>query len=156
MKCSEIDNSVFYCHTSPGKCVYLIVYVDNIVITENDAIRISYLKEHLCNHFKTKYLGSLKYFLSIEVAQSKKGVVVSQRKYALDFLEETDMNNGKLVDSPMDPNQKLKVDQGESFSDLEKYRRLVGKLIYLTITRPSISFAIGVVRQFMQNPCTDH
>ncbi|XP_052728811.1 secreted RxLR effector protein 161-like [Vigna angularis] len=60
------------------------------------------------------------------------------------------------VDSPMDPNQKLRTEEGELFSDPERYRRLVGKLIYLTITRPDLSFAVGVVSQFMQAPCIDH
>ena len=51
---------------------------------------------------------------------------------------------------------KLKVDQSEIYPDPERYRRLVGKLIYLTITRPNISFVVGVVSQFMQNPHVDH
>jgi len=51
MKHSEANHSIFYCHTSRGKCVYLIVYVDDIVITKNGAARIPQLKEHLCNHF---------------------------------------------------------------------------------------------------------
>ncbi|RDX80722.1 putative mitochondrial protein, partial [Mucuna pruriens] len=58
-------------------------------------------------HFQTKDLGHLKYFLGIEVAQSKEGIVISQRKYALDILQETSMSNCRLVDSPMDPNMKL-------------------------------------------------
>nr|KYP46623.1 Copia protein [Cajanus cajan] len=112
----EADHSVFYCHTSPGRCVYLIVYVDDIVITGNDVATISQLKKHLFSHFQTKDQEHLKYFLGIEVSQSKEGIVISQRKY----------------------------------------RRLVGKLIYLTITRPDLSFAVGLVSQFMQAPHIDH
>jgi len=59
-----------------------------IVIIGNDVARISQLKEHLCNHFQTKDLGSLKYYLGIGVAHSKEEVVISQRKYALDILKE--------------------------------------------------------------------
>ena len=106
--------------------------------------------------FQNKDPGCLKYFLGIEVAQSKEGVVISQRKYALDILEETGMTNCRPIDSPMDPNQKLMSDQGEPFPDPERYRRLVGKLIYLTITRPDLSFVVGVVSQFMQDPHIDH
>ena len=90
------------------------------------------------------------------MAQSKDGVVISQRKYALDILEETGMQNCRPVDSPMDPNQKLMTNQSEIYPDSERYRRLVGKLIYLTITRLDISFVVGVVGQFMQNPHVDH
>ncbi|KAL2329865.1 hypothetical protein Fmac_017446 [Flemingia macrophylla] len=153
---SESDHSVFYCHTSSDMCVYLVVYVDDIVITGNDADKIVQLKKHLFSHFQTKDLGCLKYFLGIEVAQSKAGIVFSQRKYALDILKETGMTDCRPTDSPMDPNQKLVDVQGEPYEDSGRYRRLVGKLIYLTITRPDISFAVGVVSQFMQKPCMDH
>jgi len=61
----------------------------------------------------------------------------------------------KPVDCPMDPSQKL-IPQQEVFSDPKRYRRLVGKLIYLTTIRPNMSFANGAVSQFMQNPCIDH
>jgi len=97
-------------------------------------------------------LRSLKYFLGVEVAQSKEDIVVSQRKYALDILEETGMTSCRLVDSAVDPNRKLMAYQGEPFSNLERYRRL----IYLIITRLDLSFAVGVVSQYMQNPCIDH
>ena len=63
--------------------------------------------------FGKKDLGKLKYFLGIEIAQSKSSVVMSQRKYILDILEETGMIDCKLVDSPMDPNVKLVSRQGE-------------------------------------------
>ncbi|RVX17092.1 Retrovirus-related Pol polyprotein from transposon RE2 [Vitis vinifera] len=120
MFCSTTDCSVFYHHNSSGQCIYLVVYVDNIVITGSDQNGIQKLKQHLFTHFQTKDLGKLRYFLGIEIAQSSSGVVLSQRKYALDILEET------------------------------------GKLNYLTITRPDISFPISVVSQFLQSPCDSH
>ena len=78
---STSDHSVFYHHTSSGQCIYLIVYVDDIVITDSDQDGIQKLKQHIFNHFQTKDLGKLKYFLVIEIAQSNSGVVMSQRKY---------------------------------------------------------------------------
>ena len=62
----------------------------------------------------------------------------------------------KPVDTPMDPNVKLVPGQGESFGDPGRYRRLVGKLNYLIITRPDISFPVSVVSQFLQSPCDSH
>ena len=62
----------------------------------------------------------------------------------------------KPVDTPMDPNVKLVPRQRESLGDPERYRRLVGKLNYLTITRPNISFPMSVVSQFLQSPCDSH
>ena len=85
----------------------LIVYVDDIVITRSDQDGIRKLKQHLFSHFQTKYLGKLKYFMGIEIAQSNSDVAMSQRKYVLDILEETGMLNCKPVDTPMDPDVKL-------------------------------------------------
>ena len=65
---STTDHSVFYHHTSPIQCIYLIVYVDDIVIIGSDHDGIQKLKQHLFSHFQTKDLGKLKYFLGIEVA----------------------------------------------------------------------------------------
>ncbi|XP_061356633.1 uncharacterized mitochondrial protein AtMg00810-like [Gastrolobium bilobum] len=89
----------------------------------------------------TKDLGKLQYFLGIKVTQSKDGVVISQRKYALDILEET-----ALLNSKFDPSVNLLPNQGEPFKDPERYRRLVGKLNYLTVTRPDISLAVSMIK----------
>ena len=91
------------------------------------------------------------------MAQSDKdGIVISQRKYALDILEETRLMNSKSVNTPMDPNTKLLPNQGKPMSDPEQYGRLVGKLNYLTVTHPDISFIVSVVSQFLNFPYEDH
>ena len=130
--------------------------MDDIVITGSDQDGIQKLKQHIFTHFQTKDLGKLKYFMGIEIAQSSSGVVLSQRKYALDILEETGMLDCKLVDTFMDPNVKLVPGQGESLGDPGRYQQLVGKLNYLTITRLDISFPMSVVSQFLQSPCDSH
>jgi len=133
----------------------LIVYVDDIVLIGSDNHGISQLK-HLYHHFQTKDLGKLRYFLGIEVAQSNDGIVIYQRKYVMDILEETGLVSAKYVDTPMDPNTKLLPNQGEPISDPEQYRKLVGKLNYLTVTRSDISVAVSMVSQFLNSPCEDH
>ena len=156
MSRSTTDHSVFYHHMSSGQCIYLIVYVDDIIITGNDQDCIQRLKQHLFSHFQTKDLGKLKYFLGIEIFQSKSGVVMNQRKYALEILVETSMLDCKPVDTLMDPNVKLVPRQGEPLRDPRRYRRLVGKLNYHTIIRPNISFLVSVVSQFLQSPCDSY
>ncbi|XP_019261486.1 PREDICTED: uncharacterized protein LOC109239388 [Nicotiana attenuata] len=153
---SEVDHSVFYRHSAPNLCIYLVVYVDNIVITGNDPDVITNLKQHLFQHFQTKDLDRLKYFLGIEVAQSSSGIVISQQKYALDILEETGMMGCRPVDTPMDPNAKLLPGHGDLLRDPTRNRRLVGKLNYLTMTRPDISFSVSVVSQSMDSTCDSH
>nr|KYP76032.1 Retrovirus-related Pol polyprotein from transposon TNT 1-94 [Cajanus cajan] len=152
----ETDHSVFFRRSSTHRFIYLVVYVDDIVITGDDQEGIKALKQHLFKHFQTKDLGPLRYFLGIEVAQSKSGIAISQRKYALDILEETGLTDCKPVDTPMDPNVKLMPNQGEPYPDPGRYRRLVGKLNYLTMTRPDISFPVSVVSQFLNSPCESH
>ena len=136
--------------------IILAVYVDNIVIAGSDSEDIELLKSYLNKHFHMKDLGLLLYFLGIEVARFKEGVCLSQRKYVLDLLDEIGLKGSKPVDTPMDSNVKFSKTEGEDFKDAERYRRLVGKLIYLTVTRPDIIFSVGVVNQFMQNPKLSH
>ena len=142
---STTNHYVFYHHTSIGQCIYLIVYVADIVITGRDQDGIQKLKHHLFSHFQTKNLGKPKYFLGIKVVQSNSGVVISQRKYTLDILVDTGMLDFKPVDTPMYPNVKFVPSQGEPLRDPRRYRRLVGKLNYFTITRLDISFLMSVL-----------
>ena len=74
---NTIDHYVFYHHTPARQCIYLIVYVDDIIIIGNDQAGIQKLKQHSFSYFQTKDLGRVKYFLGIEVAQSNSGVVIS-------------------------------------------------------------------------------
>ncbi|GAA0154193.1 transmembrane signal receptor [Lithospermum erythrorhizon] len=138
-----------------SRMIFLIVYVDDIVITCDDVFGIQRLKEFLHSKFQTKHFGSLKYLLRIEVVRSNRGICINQRKY-IDLLEDTRMSSCKPVDSPMDPNFKHDIESGELLEDPGQYRRLVGKLNYLCVTRPDISFATSVVSQFLNSPRTTH
>lgn len=100
-------------------------------------------------------MGNLKYFLGIEIARSHKGLFLSQRKYVLDLLRETGKLGAKPANIPMDFSQKVTTDN-EPLKDIGMFQRLVGKLIYLTITRPDISYAVSYVSQFMQKPMKGH
>ncbi|KAK6120967.1 hypothetical protein DH2020_045294 [Rehmannia glutinosa] len=152
----EGDHSVFFRCSSANRYIYLVVYVDDIIITGDDCEGIKALKQHLFHNFQTKDLGPLRYFLGIEVAQSKSGIAISQRKYALDILEETGLTDCKPVSTPMDPNVKLLPNGGDLSRSREDTGRLVGKLNYLTMTRPDISFPVSIVSQFLNSPCDSH
>ncbi|RVW27977.1 Retrovirus-related Pol polyprotein from transposon TNT 1-94 [Vitis vinifera] len=141
MNKSEKDHSVFY-KKSVASIILLVVYVDDIVITGNDHAGISDLKTFMHSKFHTKDLGELKYFLGIEVSRSKKGMFLSQRKYVLDLLKETGKIEAKPCTTPMVPNVQLMPDDGDPFYNPERYRRVVGKLNYLTVTRPDIAYAV--------------
>ncbi|KAL0318213.1 UNVERIFIED_CONTAM: Retrovirus-related Pol polyprotein from transposon RE1 [Sesamum calycinum] len=151
----QADYSVFVQTTKTGM-VILAVYVDDILITGSDIDEIEEAKTYLKKHFVTKDLGRPRYFLGIEIAHSKHGVSLSQRKYACDLLQEAGLLGTKSVDTPMDSNPDFWNDDGNYLEDKIKYRRLVGNLIYLTVTRPDISFAVGLVSQFMDKPRSVH
>ncbi|RVW60135.1 Retrovirus-related Pol polyprotein from transposon TNT 1-94 [Vitis vinifera] len=118
MNKSEKDHSVFYKKSAVG-IILLVVYVDDIVITGNDHAGISDLKTFMHSKFHTKDLGELKYFLGIEVSRSKKGMFLSQRKYVLDLLKETDNIEAKPCTTPMVPNVQLMPDDGDPFYNLK-------------------------------------
>jgi len=92
----------------------------------------------------------------MEVARSKKGIVVSQQKYILDLLKETGMMGCRPANTPIDPNQKLQSEGKGDLVDTTRYQRLVGRLIYLSHTRPDITFAVSLVSEFMQSPHEEH
>lgn len=149
------DHTMFYKHNN-GKIAILIVCVDDIVMTGDDTVELESLKNFLSNQFEVKDLGQLKYFLGMEVARSSKGIIISQKKYVLDLLKETGLLGCKSVATPIDPNQKLKKEDGADPVDKNRYQKLVGKLIYLAHTRPDIAFAVSLVSQFMHCPSEKH
>ena len=147
---------MFVRHSQSGKMVVLIVYANDIILTGNDLLEMNRLKQSFSSEFEIKNLGSLRYFLGMEVTWSKKGIVVSQRKYVLDLLKETGISGCRPVDIPIDPNQKLGDNKESNLVDTSRYQRLVGKLIYLPHTRPDIAFAVTMVSQFMYSPNEKH
>lgn len=141
----------------------LLVYIDDIVITGNHMESIMALKNHLHSVIRVKDLGSLKFFLGIEVARSKQGLYLNQRKYALELLSETGVSGARPCDTPMEQNMRLTSKESdmtlgeESVDDAShpnagEYKRLIGRLIYLTITRPDISYVVQNLSQFMHEP----
>ena len=152
----QSDHTLFVKHSSEGKLAIIIVYVDDIILTGNHEEEIDSLKTSLMKEFEIKDLGNLKYFLGMEIARSKKGIVVSQRKYILDLLNETGMLGCRPAETPMDTTVKLGEKDGSAPVDKGRYQRLVGKLIYLSHTRPDISFPVSMVSQFMNNPTEQH
>lgn len=142
-------------HRDSGS-VILIVYVDDILITGSVTNGIEDTKRFLHSQFVTKDLGLLKYFLGIEVTSTDDGTILSQRRYVLDLLAEVGLLDCKPISTPMDPKVNLYDPNSPDYLDSRRYRTIVGKLLYLTVTRPDISFAVGRVSQFMEKPKKVH
>lgn len=154
-KQSNSDHSLFTLHTNTDFTA-LLVYVDDVILAGTSMNEIDRIKFMLDSQFKIKDLGKLKYFLGIEVAHSKTGISICQRKYCLDLLKDTGLLGSKPLPTPLDPSIKLHQDTSKPFTDILSYRRLVGKLIYLTTTRPDIAFVTQQLSQFLTAPTTTH
>ena len=113
-----------------------------MIISGNNAIGISELKTYLIKNFKMKDLGSLTYFLALEISKSKEGISACQSKYVADIIKFARLGNAKSFDTPLELNVKISKDDGSPLEDPTIFRRLVGSLLYLTMTRPDISHAI--------------
>ncbi|XP_071695508.1 uncharacterized protein [Rutidosis leptorrhynchoides] len=135
---SKSDYSL-YTKTSGSDFMVLLVYVDDIVITGNDISQIEQFKKFLKTNFIIKDLGEFKYFLGIEVLKTEKGICLSQRKYCLELLNDYGLLGYKPTSTPIETNLCVNCDPSDKdqlLSNITEYHKLVGRLIYLTLTRP--------------------
>ncbi|KAE8660144.1 hypothetical protein F3Y22_tig00116958pilonHSYRG00159 [Hibiscus syriacus] len=149
------DSSLFV-KANEGKLAIVLVYVDDLIITGDDEAEILQMKENLSVRFQMKEFGQLKHFLGLEVDRTHEGIFLCQQKYAKDLLKRFVMLECKSTSTPMEPNIKMCAHEGKDLEDATMYRQLVGSLIYLTLTRPDISYAVGVMSWYMQNPKKPH
>jgi hypothetical protein len=149
------DHTLFT-KTSATSFTVILVYVDDIILAGTCLKEFDSLKQALDKAFRIKNLGELKYFLGLEVARSARGISLCQRKYCLELLEDAGLTGCKPVTTPLDPSLRLSQDGGAAYADVTGYRRLVGRLLYLTTTRPDIAFAAQQLSQFMASPSESH
>ena len=150
------EHTLFYKNASPDSSTYLIVYVDDIIITGNNLKEIECLEQHLDKNFQVKQLGPLKYFLGIEFARSSEGILMTQQKYILEILAETKHTDCHINDTPIEVNHKLTLNEAEPRVEISSYQKLIGKLLYLSHTRPDICYTLNVLSQFMHSPRHSH
>nr|XP_016489309.1 PREDICTED: uncharacterized mitochondrial protein AtMg00810-like [Nicotiana tabacum] len=161
---SSYDHSLFT-KRAANDIVIVLVYVDDILITGSNEKLIEEAKATLHNKSKVNDLGQLGYFLGIELLRSQSGIVLNQKKYALELLADIGLSGSKPTTTPLEMNLKLTTveyathvgrSDDKQLTDIVSYQKLVEKLLYLTITRPDISFAVQVLSQFMQQPKLSH
>ncbi|RVX07869.1 Retrovirus-related Pol polyprotein from transposon RE1 [Vitis vinifera] len=119
-------------------------------------LEIKRLKTFLDAKFTIKDLGPLKCFLGLEVARSKTGISLCQRKYILDILKDTGLTGSKPAAFPMESTLKLSANDTNFYEDPSSYRRLIGRLLYLTLTRPDLAYYVQVLSQFLAKPVVSH
>lgn len=152
---SLADTSLFT-YKSGSSHTFILVYVDDIVVTGSDSQHVSSVLQSLATRFSIKDPVDLHYFLGIEVNRSAKGLHLMQRRYIIDLLTRNNMVDAKTVSTPMPTTPKLKLNDGVKLSDPSQYRSVVGSLQYLAFTRPDISLAVRRLSQFMHQPTETH
>lgn len=136
--------------------IILTVYVDDILLTGSNPDLIQYIKKFLATTFSIKDLGKARYFLGFELAYLNDGISLTQHKFTHELLTESGLNKFKNVATPLLLNLKLSKNDGTLLREATHYRSLIGKLNFLTHTRPDLSYAVQTLSQFMQEPTTEH
>ena len=153
-RASKVDNSLFI--LSDGSNIfYLMVCVDDILLTGSNSAMLHHLIQLLSSEFKLHDLGTVHYFLGIEVQSTGMGLMLRQYKYILDILTRAGMTSYKPVDTAVSP-LKVTILPDNSLSDPTRFHQIMGALQYLTFTRPNICFAVNGVCQFMHAPTDSH
>lgn len=134
----------------------VLVYVDDIVLVGPPIDVLNQVKHNLEQYFKLKDLRVLRYFLGLEIVRSAKGIVLNQQKYILTLLDDTGFLGYKPASLPMDPYSRLSVNEGNLLEDVSQYRRLVGRLSYIQISHPYITFTVNKLSQFASQPQEPH
>jgi len=149
------DSSLFV-FKDGAALAYLLVYVDDIILTGSSATLLQQIVAALCKEFAIKDLGALKFFLGVQVRRDSRGFFLTQSQYTEDILERAGMSNCKPATTPVDDKQKLSVHDGDPEMDATFYRSITGALQYLTLSRPDIAYAVNQACLYMHKPRAAH
>ncbi|BBH05568.1 transposable element gene [Prunus dulcis] len=136
--------------------VYVLVYVDDIIVTGSPSPSVNHFIDQLCSTFDSRRMGELNFFLGMEINRFSDHLFLSQTRYAVDLLTRFHLTKCKPSSTPLPSDTRLSCLDGDPLPDPFTYRSMVGGLQYLTLSRPDISFAVNQVCQFMHNPLTSH
>ena len=139
---SVSDPSLFY-YRRNGVELYVLVYVDDILLTGSHAGRVHSIITQMQQHFSLKTLGSLHHFLGFEITQGKNGIRLSQLQYTIELLKRTNMLNYTSSPTPISQGIKLSLTDSKLFDQPSFFRSVLGGLQYLTLSRPDIAFTVN-------------
>ena len=132
------------------------MYVDDLLIIGICNTSIGSFKSSLHSEFSMTDLGLLRQFLGLEIEQSERGIMLIQPKYASDLISNFNMADYKAYNSPFIYGIKFFEFDNSPFVDFTIYRQLVGSFLYLTHTRPDLSYVVSVIAINMYHPCELH
>ena len=150
----KYDNSLYVRNRQRGP-LFIILYVDDLVIGGENLKDIEQVKTQLSGKFEMKDMNELHYFLGMKVIWTPNGILLTQRHYILNILFKFDMAKCKPISTPLDCNLKFHEDS-DNVCEPTQYRKIIVSLIYLTINRPDLSYPIGLLSQFIQTRSDVH
>ncbi|PNY18017.1 copia-type polyprotein [Trifolium pratense] len=145
-----------YVQKSMSSIILICLYVDDLLITGSDTVKINEFKTGMMTEFEMTDLGSVSYFLGIEFLRTTRGLMLHQKKYAGEILKRFKMTDCTHAITPMEANLKLEKNQNEEAVDPTMFKQIVGCLRYLCNSRPDICFVVGLVSRFMEEPRKSH
>jgi Reverse transcriptase (RNA-dependent DNA polymerase) len=151
-----MSNTSLFIFRSNTTVIYLLVYVDDIIIIGNDSTLIDRLLTTLSSNFLIKDLGDLHYFLGIEVSTHQQELYLTQSRYLISLLQNMNMLGATPCTTLMQAGQQLSKHAGTPLSDPYLYRSTVGALQYATLTRPDLAYAVNKAAQFVSQPINVH
>lgn len=141
---------------SDSVTAYLLLYVDDIILTISSTAAIASITAALSREFDMKDLGPLHYFLGLSVTGTASGMILSQHKYMDEILLRANMSSSNPCATPVDTASKLSAASGPPIDDPTSFRSLVGALNYLISTRLYISYDVQQIYLFMHDPRAPH
>ena len=149
-------NTTLFIRNDKNSFVIAQIYVDDIVFgATNDSLAHSFADE-MKAMFEMSMIGKLTYFLGLQVKQTDSEICINQAKYARNLVKRFGLDNVAHVKTPMAANAKLTNNPSGESVDVTLYTSMIGCLLYLTASRPDITFSVGVCSRFQSNPKVSH
>ena len=139
-----------------GKLIATQVYIDDIIFRSTKNELAHSFSKLMQAEFEMSMIGELTHFLGLQIRQQDSGIFLSQSKYAKNFMKKFGLESASSVRTPMSPNVKLTIDLLGKSVDSSLYRSMIGSLLYLTASRPDISYSVGVCARYQANPKESH
>jgi len=152
----SLSEAILYVKKINDDVLVISLYVDDLIVTGSNIQQVEEFKQKMMQFFEMTDLGLISFFLGMEIKQSKEEKFICQKKYVKEILKKFHMENCKPTTSPMNQKDKFSKEDGTARVDEEKFRSLIGYLLYLTATGPDILYARSLLSRFMHSPSEMH
>ncbi|KAK2450481.1 putative mitochondrial protein [Trifolium repens] len=151
----QIDNTLFR-KTTKKDILIIQIYVDDIIFGSTNASLCKNFSKLMQDEFEMSMMGELKFFLGIQINQGKDGTYIHQSKYTKELLKKFNLEDCKIMSTPMHPTSSLSKEEIGSKVDQKLYRGMIGSLLYLTASRPDILYSVCLCARFQSDPREPH